>query len=300
MIELTLTDSNFGHQECLDPFINSQQVVWKRDGVRRKVNVFTDNFIKQTHVDVPQDGNKNVCVLLEPFTNPAWTDIYDYIRTDFEKFDLIVTHNKEKLSDLLESRPDKFHYSTQCITRTWLEQKHIGLHSKSKNISMPVSSKNFSEGHRIRHVIYDKYKDSGLIDFYGDGIPNFTGDFRQCFIDYKYVIIAENCLQKGFHSEKLNDALLTGCIPIYWGPNVEDNHYDKSIILNFAPDKPKVDFEFDESLDNLQAVLDSLAANNYPYHEHMSAIRKNHEYTLSNLIPEDNLYRILKGKNFLD
>lgn len=300
MIELTLTDSNFGHQQGLDPFINSQEVVWRRDGIRRKVNVFTDNFIKQTHVDVPQDENFNVCILLEPYTNPPWTDIYDYIRTDFEKFDLIITHNKEKLSDLLELRPDKFHYSTQCITRTWLEQKHINLHPKSRNISMPVNFKNFSEGHRIRHVIYEKYKDSGIIDFFGEGIPDFKGDFRQCFIDYKYTIIAENCLQKGFHSEKLNDAILTGCIPIYWGTNIEDLNYDKSSILPFAPNKPKVDFEFDESLNNLEEVLKILTETNYPYDTLLSSIKKNYDYTLSNLIPEDNVLRILKNRNMLD
>ena len=69
MIEITLTDSNFPHQEYLTPYMKSDKIIWKRDGIRRKINVYTDNLIKTTHVDVPQDGNFNVCVLLEPLTN---------------------------------------------------------------------------------------------------------------------------------------------------------------------------------------------------------------------------------------
>ena len=147
-----------------------------------------DNLIKKTHIDIPKDDNYNICVLLEPYTNPPWTDVYDYIRTDFEKFDLIITHNLQLLGDLIESRPDKFHYSTKCLTTSWLSEEHIGLHEKTKNISMAFSHKNFSEGHRIRHLIYEKYKNENIIDFYGSGVDNFSGEFRNAMIDYKYTI----------------------------------------------------------------------------------------------------------------
>lgn len=298
MIEITLTDSNFPHQKCLTPYINSKKIEWKRDGVRRKINVYTDNFIKNTHVDIPEDNNFNICLLLEPYTNPPWTDIYDYIQTDFEKFDLIITHNLDKLGHLIESRPDKFVYSTKCITTTWLDESFIGLNSKSKMISMPFSYKNFSEGHRIRHVIYEKYKDSGIIDFYGDGVPNFSGEFRNCFLDYKYVIICENTLQKGFNSEKFNDATLTGCIPIYWGSKVEDEKYDQNSIFYFSPNKNKIDFDFSESLENLDSLINKIIESD-PYDSLIDSIRNNYTHSLSEMNSEDNLYNILQEKKFL-
>ena len=101
MLEVTLTDSNFPHQTHLTPFMESKKLKWMRDEKRRKINFYTDNFIKKEVIQIPQDGNLNILVMLEPFTNPAWTDIYDYIRTDFEKFDLIITHNLMKLGDLI-------------------------------------------------------------------------------------------------------------------------------------------------------------------------------------------------------
>ena len=277
MLEITLFDSNFGHQEYLTPYFKSNKICWKRDGVRRKLNVYTDNFIKNTIITIPQDGNKNICVLLEPLTNPAWTDIYDYIQTDFEKFHLIITHNLDQLGELITNRPDKFHYSTKCITTSWLTLDMIGLKNKSKMVSMPFSHKNFSEGHRIRHVIYEKYKDTGKIDFFGDGVPNFRGEFRDCFTDYKYVIVCENTLQEGFNSEKFNDALLTGCIPIYWGSELKDENYDVSSIFPFNPKTNRVNFDFEESLKNLEQVLESIYSND-PYQHLATAIQKNYEY----------------------
>jgi hypothetical protein len=299
MIEITLTDSNFGHQEYLTPHIKSEKIVWKRDGIRRKINVYTDNFIKSTHVDIPQDGNYNVCILLEPLTNPPWTDIYDYIQTDFEKFDLIITHNLGKLGHLIESRPDKFVYSTKCCTTSWLPKETFGIHNKTKKISMAFSSKNFAEGHRLRHEIYEKYKDTGLIDFYGSGVGEYQLDLRNCFTDYKYVIVCENTLQSTCQTEKLNDVLLNGGIPIYWGPKIIDENYDTKSIFRFSPDVEFVNFDFEESLQKLKNILDNIIQND-PYNELIQSIEHNYKYTLKTCQSEDNIYEILLQRNMIN
>lgn len=301
MIEVTLNDSNFPHQKCLTPFFNSSKLEWKRDGIRRKINVYTDNLIKTSIIDIPNDGNLNICLLLEPLTNPAWTDVYDYIQTDFEKFDLIITHNKQKLQHLFETRSDKFHYSTHCITQSWLYEKDHQLYPKTKMISLPFSHKNFCEGHRFRHLCYEKYKNRGLIDFWGGGLP--AGDVNhywgpEIFIPYKYMIVIENCLQKGFNSEKLNDAILTGCIPIYWGAEIEDSNYNLSSIFSFAPKKEKVDFDFEESFNNLDKVLDYVIKND-PYEKLYSSVISNYNYVTSHKQSENNLFDILVSRGLI-
>lgn len=298
MEEITLTDSNFPHQEYLTPFLKSKKIKWMRDGKRRKINFFTDNFIKKSIIEIPQDGNKNICLLLEPYTNPPWTDIYDYIRNDFEKFDLIITHNKENLGDLIETRPDKFYYSTKCLTTTWLEEEMIGQHEKTKKLSLCFSYKNFSEGHRLRHLIYEKYKDTGVIDFFGDGVPNYEGEFRDGFVDYKYTIVIENTLQDGFNSEKLNDAFLTGTIPIYWSSKIYDSNYDQNSIFHFSPNIRKVNFNFNESLKNLEDIISKLD-DIIKYENLKDQISQNFHYTLSRLQTEDNIFEILKEKNII-
>ena len=313
MDEITLNDSNFPHQKCLTPFFNSSKLEWKRDGIRRKINVYTDNLIKKSVIDIPNDGNYNVCVLLEPLTNPGWTDVYDYIQTDFEKFDLIISHNKHKLQYLFDSRPDKFYYSTHCITQSWLyEQDHI-LHSKEnsfifkgntvkpKKISMPLSMKNFSEGHRLRHLFYEKHKNSEHIDFWGSGLPvedekHYWGP--EIFMSYKYMIVIENCLEKGFISEKFNDALLTGCIPIYWGAEIEDKNYDLSSIFQIAPKKEKVDFDFEESFSLIENTIDCIIKND-PYDNLLESIQKNYNYAISHRQTEDNIFEVLKLRGMI-
>lgn len=298
MIDITLYDSNFPHQIFLTPFLNSKKINWKRDGHRRSINVYTDNFIKKSVIDIPNDGNINICILLEPLTNPPWTDIYEYIQTDFEKFHMVITHNLDQLNDLIIERPDKFYYSTKCITTTWLDENMIKIHDKSKMVSMPLSFKNFSEGHRIRHIIFDYYKGSNKIDFYGSGIPNYDEEFRECFFDYKYVIICENTLQNGFNSEKLNDALLTGTIPIYWGSRINDNNYDANSIYYFSPKTNIINFQFQESLLNLERILDFIY-NEDPYDSLLDSINKNFIYSNSLKQSEDNIYDILIKKGFL-
>jgi hypothetical protein len=298
MIEFTLYDSNLGGQEFINPFIKSERVIWKKDNVRRKINVYTDNFIKKEIIDIPNDGNYNICLLLEPYTNPAWTDIYQYIRTDFEKFDLVVTHNLQLLGDLINERPDKFFYSTKHQTTSWGDITDVGLHKKTKNISMVFSYKNFSEGHRVRHMIYEKYKNTNLIDFYGSGVEGFSGERKDAFIPYKYSIACENSLQLGYNSEKINDCFLNGTIPIYWGSRFADKNYDENSILYFSPDVEKVDFDFEKSLSNLDNIIQSIL-NEDNYEQLYNSIKNNYEYSLSKIISEDNLLDILKEKKFI-
>lgn len=298
MLEITLYDSNFLHQEYLTPYLKSNKIIWKRDNIRRNINIYTDNFIKKSIIDIPTDDNLNICVLLEPLTNPPWTDIYDYIQTDYEKFDLIITHNIDQLGYLISQKPEKFIYSTVCNTSSWLDSTMIGNHKKNKMISMPFSWKTFSEGHQLRHAIYNHFKGGYKIDFYGSGVPNFSGEFRECFIEYKYTVVCENTLQKGFNSDRLRDAILTKTIPIYWGPKIYGDILDEESIFYFSPNKDRIDFDFSESLSNLEKIVDYVYEND-PYNSHKESIESNFNNILPMKQSEDNIYNILLERGFI-
>jgi hypothetical protein len=299
MYEITLFDSNFGHQNYLSPYLDSDLVIWKRDNIRRKINVYTDNFIKKSVIEIPNDENKNICILLEPLTNPSWTDVYDYIRTDFEKFDLIITHNLYSLGDLIESRPDKFMHSSLCCSATWLRSEDIDIPAKTKNISMIFSSKNFSEGHQIRHRIYYKYKNTNIVDFFGGGTGSFLTNKIDAIKDYKYSICCENSLQKGYNSEKLNDLLLTGTIPIYWGSKISNTEHDLDAIFYFSPDSiNSVNFNFDESLEKLDEMINYIVKYD-PYDKLINSVNNNYAYANKIKQSENTVYSILESRNYL-
>lgn len=105
---------------------------------------------------------------------------------------------------------------------------------------------------RVEAIKY--YSDLDLIDLYGLGwdrpIPGFSASYSsaakkaykglmeydkkvQLLSKYKFCICFENCVFPGYVTEKIFDALLAGCIPIYFGaPDIED----------FVPENVFVDY----------------------------------------------------------
>ena len=121
---------------------------------------------------------------------------------------------------------------TWWINKTYDELKSIPYPDKSKDISCIVSSKH---GHRNRYV-QSLFSSESPIDLYGrihnselfgdnyKGILNYNGNCKfKGLIDYRYSIVLENSRQLNYWTEKLADAYIAWCVPLYWGcPNIED------------------------------------------------------------------------------
>jgi hypothetical protein len=107
----------------------------------------------------------------------------------------------------------------------------IGRIYKDKEISVISSSKDGSIGHRQRLEfisILKKYFGESM-DIFGRGI-NEIEDKWDALERYKYHIALENSEVDDYWTEKLSDAFLAGCYPIYWGcPNI--NKYFNSFSL---------------------------------------------------------------------
>ena len=69
---------------------------------------------------------------------------------------------------------------------------------------------------------------------------------------YTYNICPENSIYDGYCTEKLFDALITGCIPIYWGDTIDDKYFNKEKILyydnNFKKNLNKMNNNINEYL----------------------------------------------------
>lgn len=91
---------------------------------------------------------------------------------------------------------------------------------KVKNISMLYSAKMHTTGHVIRKYIYEKYKDSGLIDFFlaekGDHRTHLENR-KISLKNYRYNLIIENTFTQHHVSDQLKDSFIGKCIPIYLG-----------------------------------------------------------------------------------
>ena len=144
------------------------------------------------------------------------------------------------------------------INKTYDELKTMQYPQKTKNISCIVSSKHKDRLHLTKQII--KYNPD--IDLYGRG--HSTSDFGTSYkgeinndgkckikglLDYKYSIVMENSQQQNYFTEKIADAYLSWCMPIYWGcPNINQyfNHNSYTLLnkQNIKPlNTPDIDIE---------------------------------------------------------
>lgn len=95
--------------------------------------------------------------------------------------------------------------------------------TKTRMCSLIASAKRSQEGHVLRHEIADWINREGPeVDLMGGGYAPF-GDKSDGLAPYRYSVVIENVREKNYFTEKLIDALLCKCVPIYWGcPNIGD------------------------------------------------------------------------------
>jgi len=111
-----------------------------------------------------------------------------------------------------------------------------------------------AEKERIDFMKRFTYEYPGVLDLYGRN----TGEFDLSSIDsykgpvecsrdalepYEYTFAFENIREPNYMSEKFNDAILGGCIPIYWGMTNIGNYYPEGSFVEIditeenAPEK---------------------------------------------------------------
>lgn len=168
-----------------------------------------------------------IFIALEPST------IKEYNPKFLKQFGKIISCDRR-----IEHRNVKYNQQSQLwhIGRRWKDGKIISLSKgfdelqaqsnfkKEKLISVIVSKKNFTEGHRKRLKFIEKLRDhfGTNIDVFGRGI-NDIEDKWDAIEPYKYHIVLENSNIPDYWTEKLSDALLAGSYPFYYGcPNISD------------------------------------------------------------------------------
>lgn len=108
------------------------------------------------------------------------------------------------------------------FTKDYDELKAITSIDKTKMISVVSSSKAMTEGHRQRVDFALRLKShfGDKIDLFGRGL-NEIEDKWDALADYRYHVAIENSEVNHYWTEKISDAFLAGCHPIYHGcPNI--------------------------------------------------------------------------------
>jgi hypothetical protein len=142
---------------------------------------------------------------------------------------------------------------TWWLSKTYDELLAMDYPEKPLLASCVASSKHKHRNQFIQSLYQKKRfslrRDSVEIDLYGRGHDQklygerYKGSIEgagNCKLpgleSYKYTLVMENSQQHNYWTEKLADAYLAWCIPIYWGcPNVDD-YFDKKSFYSISLD----------------------------------------------------------------
>jgi len=245
--------------------ISSQFVEWCQDS-ELPISIFTDICL---------DSNKN-----KSKYNIAWIiesrAIAPYLYSNpniYNNYDYVLTHDKQLL-DLNE----KFKFVPLC--GHWIYNEDCKIHDKNKMLSIIASSKNQSIGHKLRHDIIFNHKNQ-IDGLFGNGY-NFIFNKITGLKDYRFHIVIENVKYDYWFTEKLIDALITGCIPIYYGAPSIGNFFDKKGILTF------------DNIDEFNNILNNYVNKDfYDDIKNQGILETNFQKAKEYLTPEDYMYNNL-------
>ena len=139
-------------------------------------------------------------------------DNYDFVAS---RVDGIFTAD-QRLTH--EAGPDgKFLY---CLSNAapWVMDRAV--YPKSKLVSMIASNKGYTEGHRRRLRVVEKYVQKfGQDDLYGWGLTHELPlkEKSTGLKDYMFSFACENANYPTYFTEKLTDCFACGTIPVYYG-----------------------------------------------------------------------------------
>lgn len=217
--------------------------------------VITDQFL-------PHINNiKNDVIylwLMEPPSILPW--IYHEAYKNQERFKLIFSHNKKFCENIEKAR--WYPWGSYYIP---LHQHKI--YTKDKNVSIVASAKQYTEGHRMRYDVINRYKNSFDGIKCGDPVePKFLWHEN-----YRYTVAIENSSIRGYFTEKIIDCFRTGTIPIYRGDTEINDYFDPKGILTF------------NTIDELQDILPK--CDEQFYNDRIEAVKNNYEISESYLYP---------------
>ena len=257
----------------------------KYDGV----TVFTDKDILSPWVDRVDTKYKIAwlveCKAIHPFS-------YKQVVQFEDKFDYIFTFDEELLK-----RGDK--YIKNLIGTSRVSNEDAGVHPKTKLLSLIASKKQWTKGHKLRHIVAESIKDKYPVDLWGTAYKPFGLNNQglsaaairegksEPLRDYNFSITIMNSKENNYFTETLVDVFRHGTIPIFWGCENIGEYFNEKGILKF------------NSASELITILDNLTPE--LYNEKIEYVKENYELAKKYVSMDDTfatnlIERVLKNE----
>ena len=238
MKHVTIKDNCFSHTYSCgngDLKILSNYIKWDRQNLHDTI-FYTDGYIS-SDFSYLHKNKINVAWIIEPkeISRHLYSvNLYDVNYTDWNKFDYVLSHNLDFVTELNNS--GKVQALWYAFGGCWIYEEDRQIFKKSKNLSIISSGKETTYGHKLRHKIIELYIEN-FTDISGGGYNPIIYKLSS-LKDYRFSVIIENDNSNDFFSEKLIDCLVTGTIPVYYGTKNIGKYFDLEgfIVINDVDD----------------------------------------------------------------
>ena len=218
--------------DSLEPSTSSNKssvyTTWKRDG-SGLVNLYVNGEALKVLED--NSGLPKFIWLLE--SREIIPDQYKWIEDNYDfvasRVDGIFTAD-QRLTH--EAGPEgKFLY---CLSNAapWVMDRAV--YDKTKLVSMIASNKGYTEGHKRRLKVVDKYVEKfGQEDLFGWGLGQELPlkEKSRGLRDYMFSFACENANYPTYFTEKLTDCFACGTIPVYYGTAGVAQYFNHECII---------------------------------------------------------------------
>lgn len=270
MRKIKIVDTLFAHAKYSTDFQQSNYLEWDRTPATPTDDIcfYTDTSITKINPTV----KRNFAWLLE--STAVTGQFYQMIKYNHPLFESVFTYDKDLL-DL--GKNFKFSPTGGC----WIKPEDQQIYDKSKSVSCIMSSKNWSDGHKLRHQILNHAKSVNMfnngIDFFGEAVGNRISYKLDALKDYMFSITIENNSKDYYFTEKLIDCFRTGTVPIYYGCNSINKFFDERGIIQIR--------SVEECFDTLNDVLHLWYKKNFKF------ITENYHIAQQYLMSEDYIWK---------
>ena len=226
--------SNWGNfpiiRQTLDSDLENHQITYGEDAEDCDVLVVLDNLVAHRSI---QTVTTKACILFLLET----PSIFKPRRRYTDQFEYVYTYRNDMRSKnailVPACAPWHIGVSRKTMNGNIIHESRMGLKEirdlqlarKFDRISMFSTTKKITWLHRKRAEFERQIlvNSAGLqIDLFGGG-QRFVTDKLEGLLPYKYSIAVENSIHDGYFSEKLTDAVLSGCHVFYHGcPKAQD------------------------------------------------------------------------------
>lgn len=279
-------------QETDEEFLQKIQAQTpNEDGVWGEIRAVTDPSDADYHVAFNEPDNAlDLSRLLLFCSEPPCTDLCDgldgygalaaYPLSQFYKpqrwwikrnFDYLSNHSApDKTKNLSWITSDKGAELHPVLTKLRLVLMRAGFYRFQK-APIDLLNRGPNDGHILRLQFLDRLVDEypNILNLYGRG--DFSGSFYHGEIEdkwdglakYRYSLAIENYSGPNYFSEKITDALLAWCMPIYWGCTNLDEYLPEDSFVEIdiedpnAPQRVREIVESDMWERNLDAIAEA-------------------------------------------